>query len=96
MKRTEPKPIGEIIREAVEMAGLADTVAEQRVCYLWSTVMGPQITRYTMRRYVQNGILHVYLTSASLRNELSFFKSRLVEQLNSAVGKEVIHDIVFH
>ena len=47
MKRTEPKSIAEIIRESIEHAGLKDTVAEQRACYLWAEVVGPGVNRYT-------------------------------------------------
>lgn len=96
MKRTEPKSIAEIIRESIEHAGLKDTVAEQRACYLWAEVVGPGVNRYTFKRYVERGVLHVYITSAALKNELSFNRTALMEQINRAVGSNVITNIVFH
>lgn len=51
----------------------------------------------TTRRYVDsNHIFHVYLTSAVVKNELSFNRTALVEALNRAVGSTVITDIKFH
>ena len=54
-------------------------------------------TGMTTRRYVDsNHIFHVYLTSAVVKNELSFNRTALVEALNKAVGSTVITDIKFH
>lgn len=96
MKRTEPKSIGQIIRESIEQAGMTETVAEQRACYLWAEVVGPVINRYTFKRYVERGVMHVYLTSAALKNELSFNRSSLVKRINQAVGSDAITSIIFH
>lgn len=96
MKRIEPKQIGEIIREAIEHEGLADAIAEKRACYEWPEVVGPGVNRYTSRRYVERGVMHVSLTSSVLKNELSYYKSSLVEKLNRAAGKNVITSIEFH
>lgn len=75
---------------------MTETVAEQRACYLWSEVVGPVINRYTFKRYVERGVMHVYLTSAALKNELSFNRSSLVKRINQAVGSEAITSIIFH
>ncbi|MCC8071162.1 MAG: DUF721 domain-containing protein [Bacteroidales bacterium] len=96
MKRTEPKSIATIIDEAIQASGMADTVAEQRACYCWSEVVGPGVNRYTMRRYVDHGVLHVYITSATLKNELSFMRSNIVGHINRLVGRDVITSIVIH
>lgn len=96
MKRTEPKSVAEIIRESIESAGMKDVVAEQRACYLWAEIVGAGVNRYTFKRYVDRGVMHVYITSAALKNELSFNKAALIEQINRAVGENAITSIVFH
>ncbi len=96
MKRTEPKSIAQIIDQVVDEAGIASEMAAQRACYLWPEIVGPGVNRYTSRRYVERGVLHVYLTSSVLKNELSFHRSRIVEMLNRAVGSDVITSLVFH
>ncbi|MCM1484539.1 MAG: DUF721 domain-containing protein [Muribaculaceae bacterium] len=96
MKRTEPKQIGRIIAEAMEHDGLTSVMAEQRACYVWPEIVGPGINRYTTRRYVERGVMHVYMTSAVLKNELSFIRSSLIARINRAVGSDVITQIIFH
>lgn len=96
MKRTYPKHIASIIDEAMDRAGLTDGLNGQRAAAAWIDVVGPAINRYTLRRYVDRGVLHVYLTSAPLKNELSFSREALVAAINKAVGGEVITDIAIH
>lgn len=96
MKRTEPKILADIINESLQRDGLDTALAEQRALYMWPEIVGPGVNRYTTRRYVDHGIMHVYLSSAVLKNELSFHRSSLVEQLNRAAGADVISQIVFH
>ena len=58
--------------------------------------MGPGVNRYTFKRYVDHGVMHVFLTSAALKNELSFHRARIVERINQAVGTQAITSIIFH
>lgn len=96
MKRTEPKLIVDIIRESLERDGIESRFNEQRAAYLWGDVVGPGVNRYTTRRYVEHGVLHVFLSSASLKQELSFMRQSIIKSLNAAVGTAVINDIVLH
>lgn len=96
MKRTEPKILADIINESLQQDGLDIAMAEQRALYVWPEIVGPGVNRHTTRRYVENGIMHVYLSSAVLKNELSYHRSSLVEQLNLAAGANVISQIVLH
>lgn len=96
MKRTEPKLFSEIFNDAMASVGAADAMVQHRACYMWPEIVGPGVNRYTFRRYVENGVLHVYISSASLKNELSFMRQSLLERLNDAVGSNAISEIVFH
>ncbi|MBD5316054.1 MAG: DUF721 domain-containing protein [Bacteroides sp.] len=96
MKKKYPEQIGNIVERMLEQNGVTNLYDEQRLCYLWAETVGPGINRRTTRRFVEDGVLHVYLTSAVLKNELTFRRRELVEALNKAVGKDVIHDVVFH
>lgn len=96
MKRTEPKLLADILNESLRRDGLDTAMAEQRALYMWPEIVGPGVNRYTTRRYVEGGVMHVYLSSAVLKNELSFHRSSLVEQLNKAAGSDVISQIVIH
>lgn len=96
MKRTYPKRIDEIINQALKESDAENSFNEYKVCYLWPEVVGPGVNRYTTRRFVESGVMHVYISSASLKNELQFMRSTLIEQLNQMAGASVIHSIVIH
>lgn len=96
MKRVDPQSVKDIIDRVLAADNIRQSVREHRVCYLWPEIVGPGINRYTTRRYVAGGVLHVYLTSAALKNELLFHRERLVELLNKAAGEDVITEISIH
>lgn len=96
MKRREAKSVADIITESLEAVGMTDSFNRQRLCSLWPEVVGAGINRLTTRRFIDGGTLHVYITSAALKNELQFNRQQLVEALNKAVGAQVIADIQFH
>ena len=96
MKRTEPKRVDQIIDEALTAAGTRETFNAQQAAFLWGEIVGPGANRHTTRRWVDHGELHVCMTSASLKNELSMMATAIRDRLNRAVGADVITKIVFH
>lgn len=96
MKKNNAQSIKEIIDIALNQSGISSAIEEQRICYLWPEVVGQGINRYTTRRYVEQGALHVYISSSALKNELQFHKSKLIEELNRVAGKNVINKIIIH
>lgn len=96
MKRIEPESIATVIDKALEQTELTDVFREQSASYLWSEVVGHGVNRYTTRRYVDHGVLHVYISSGSLKGELQFMRSQIMKQINLAVGAPVLTDIQIH
>jgi predicted nucleic acid-binding Zn ribbon protein len=79
----------------LQQFGLAGRYREFRLLRSWSELMGPMVAKRTEDLYIRNGVMYVKLNSASLRNELSFGRAKLVNLLNEAAGKQIIHDIQF-
>ena len=94
MKRTEAMKVGDIIAKLLKEDNIDRQFDEQKVVYLWPEIVGSGINRYTVSRYVKNGVLYLHLSSAALRNELMMSRTALIKRLNEAVGSEVINDIV--
>lgn len=88
--------IGQIIDLAMKDSGAEEEYMRSRLSYMWAEVVGRSINRYTFRRYVEGRTLHVYITSASLKNEISYLKPQLVKRLNEAVGGDIIDEIQIH
>lgn len=96
MKRTDPEQVGELVKRLMRENNLDSLADQQLICTLWPEIVGPGINRYTSRRWVAEGKLHVVLTSAALKNELSFHREKLTEALNRGVGRDVITDVIIH
>lgn len=96
MKRTEPMSLREIIDQVMDASARKDDILAVRAAYLWSDVVGPGVNRYTTRRYVNDGVLHVYLSSGPLKSELSFRREAIAKAINDILGKEVVKSIRFH
>ena len=96
MKRSEPLSIKELIDKVLDDDNVRDKARAQQACYLWPEIVGAGINKYTTRRYVTDGIMHVYLSSAPLKNEMQFHRQRLVDLINQAVGHDVLKDIQIH
>lgn len=96
MKRTEPISIKQLIDKVMLESDTREAMMQQRASYLWTEVVGAGVNKFTFRRYVDKGVLHVYITSASLKNDLGFLRQNIVKEINSRLGAEVLSDIVIH
>ena len=95
MKRTQALPVGEILHDFYkENPLLKQKILEVRIQRAWGEVLGPMIMRSTQKLFVKNRVLHVFLNSSVLRNELLLNRKQLLKSLNDYAGEEVIGDII--
>ena len=95
MKRTEAQTIGQIVEHFMQQERLDTRLDELRASTLWPQVVGQGINRYTASRSVAGGVMTVHITSAPLRNELMLMRSSIIQRIDDALGRDVIHEIVF-
>ena len=96
MKRTEPMSIRQIVDQVLDTSTRRGEFMEQKAMSYWPDVVGPGINRLTARRYVSNGMLHVYVDSAPLKTELEFKKSAILAELNRLAGEDVLTALRIH
>ena len=95
MERHKTQDIQSLIHAFLRQEGLETPLGEHRVMEAWAEVMGPAIASYTDRLFVRNGVLHVKLSSAALRQNLMMTQTILTQKLNEHVGQQVITSIRF-
>ena len=95
MKRTEAKNVGQIINDLLKKENLDVALDEHRASALWPQIVGDGINRYTISRSVRNGVMTVRLSSASLANELMLIRASIIQRINEALGRDIIHEIIF-
>lgn len=96
MQRVEPMSIRQIIDKVIDASGTKEAVLEHRATYMWPDIVGQGINRVTTRRYVSKGVLHVYISSASMKSEIEFSKHRIIDAINTALGEEVLTGLMVH
>ena len=94
MKKSNEQKLGDAIREMIEAYRLESRLDEVSLLNSWEKVTGKLIAKYTRNIYIKNRKLYVRIESPSLKNELSYARSRIVDGLNKEVGKKVIDDLI--
>jgi predicted nucleic acid-binding Zn ribbon protein len=91
----DPRPLGAVLKEVIARLGLGAHIEAARVVETWAALAGPQINRVTDAVWVREGTLYVKLTSAAWRHALHLQREQWRLQLNKALGKPLIQEIIF-
>jgi hypothetical protein len=60
----------------------------------WKSLMGNGVNSYTKEVVLKGTTLYVSLTSAVLREELSYGKQKIIKMINEELRKEVIKEVI--
>lgn len=94
-KKFEPQTIGEVLDDIVGSKALKTGLTNAKVVQLWSKLMGENIERYTDKIIVKNKTLTIFLSSAPLREELTYGKEKIIKMINKETGVKLIEKIIF-
>jgi len=94
-RRSNEQPLGEVIRELLSNYRLEGKLLQARVIEAWPEVTGKMITNHTKDIYFKGSKLFVKIDSPALKNELSYSKGKIIEELNKVVGEAIVSDIIF-
>ena len=93
MKRTDIKPIGQVIREHLQQLDESGKLSETIALTAVDDVLGKEFASLIKDRRIENGVLFLKTDSAALRSELFASRSQLMQKLNEKTGKDVIKDV---
>ncbi len=96
MRKTNEKPLKAAIEEFLDTFHLRDKLNQAKVIQAWEKVVGGMVARNTSQLHIRNKVLYVKVSSAALRNELLFARTKIMNALNKEVGAVVIEDIVLN
>jgi len=72
---------------------LSDKYVLDKIKIFWRKEMGDLVNSYTKELRYSKGVLHIYLNSAPLKNELMIGKDKMLVLLNDHLEAEVIKKI---
>ena len=87
-------PIGDILKEIIQHNKLQPGIDQVSVKDAWKNLMGNGVNSYTRNIALKGNTLYVELTSAVLREELSYGKEKIIKMLNDELGREVVKEVV--
>ncbi len=93
MRRSNGQPLEEVIKELLKNYDITSKFNEAHVITSWDKLMGPSVTKYTVKIEVEKRILFVKLSNAALKQELSYARQKIKKMLNDEVGEEVLLDV---
>ena len=91
----QPEKAGKILERLTARMGIAARLEREKAVVLWEEAVGKNIARRAEATAVSNGILFVVVQNSAWLQELSLLKEGIIEKVNSAVGTDVVKDIVF-
>jgi predicted nucleic acid-binding Zn ribbon protein len=94
VKKGNVYTLREAIEELLKTYRLDTGIDQVKAIRAWEQIMGPVISRYTRHISINDRTLYVEITSAALREELSYGKTRIIDLINDAVGSKVIDHVV--
>ena len=93
MSSSEGQAIGEVIKELLKNYDITSKFNEAHIITLWDKLMGPSVTKYTVKIEVEKRILFVKLSNAALKQELFYAREKIKKMLNDEVGEELLLDV---
>jgi len=83
-----------VLKEIMQVNNLQQGMDKIDVRDAWKNLMGNGVNNYTREIMLKGTTLYVELTSAVLREELSYGKAKIVSMINTELGREVVKDVV--
>lgn len=94
-KRTnDSEPISDVLKGFIEANNLQKGMDAVNVRDAWKNLMGPGVNNYTSDIMLKNGTLYIQLTSAVLREELSYGRAKIIAMINEELDREVVKEVV--
>jgi hypothetical protein len=86
--------ISDVLQQFIQVNKLESGMDKIDVEQAWKSLMGNGVNSYTQEVVLKGSTLYVKLTSAVLREELSYGKDKIIKMLNEELRKDVVTNLV--
>jgi hypothetical protein len=90
----EESPIGDVLKQFITQNKLEAGMDVVNVRDAWKNLMGNGVNNYTTEIQLKGSILYVALSSAVLREELSYGKDKIIKMINEELRKDVVTNLI--
>jgi len=93
---SEIKPLGKVLEDLLHAYRLKSKVNEVNLVREWEAIVGPLISNKTEKIILKGTVLHITISSAPLKQELSYSKDQVMKLVEDRFGKGYITGIEIH
>ena len=86
--------VGEVLKYIIKDNKLQAGMDQISVKEAWKSLMGNGVNSYTKNVVLKGTVLYVELSSAVLREELSFGKDKIIAMLNEELRRDIVKEVV--
>ena len=90
----EESPIGDVLKQFISQNKLEAGMDVVNVRDAWKNLMGNGVNNYTTEIQLKGSTLYVALSSAVLREELSYGKEKIIKMINQELRKDLVTNLV--
>jgi len=93
-RSSNESPISDVLKEIIQVNKLQPGMDRIAVKEAWLSLMGNGVKSYTRDVSLKGTTLYVELSSAVLREELSYGKDKIIKMMNEELRREVVKDVI--
>jgi hypothetical protein len=93
-RQSNESPISDVLKQFIQVNKLEAGMNKIDVEQAWASLMGNGVNSYTQEVILKGSTLYVKLTSAVLREELSYGKQKIIMMINEELRKEIVKEII--
>ena len=90
----EESSIGDVLKQFISQNKLEAGMDVVNVRDAWKNSMGNGVNNYTTEIQLKGSTLYVALSSAVLREELSYGKEKIIKMINEELRKDLVTNLV--
>ncbi len=93
-RNSKEEKLADVVEKFINSSGLKKRFAEHEVITIFKNIVGPFLMKKVKNIYVKDGKLFLKLTSAPFKEEIRMQKTKLLTQINNALGTNYLKDVI--
>jgi ABC-type tungstate transport system permease subunit len=86
--------LSNLINKIISNPKLSQKLDNLKALEFFDEIIGKNIQKYILDTKIFNNKLFIKVKSATVRNELSYQKDKIIKEINSKIGKKIISEII--
>ena len=95
MKNKKVDSIKTILGRFIKDQNFEENLNKLEILNKLDIILGKSLNKYVKEKYFSKGIIYLKLSSSVLRNELSYKKQELIDNINKHMSEKIVEDIIF-